>query len=390
MPRLIRVLPLVVVCALLVYVLLPGPESLPKGKPETGGEVPTFFRRVVAVGDLHGDLPNALKVLKMNNVIDDNHQWTGEVDFLVQTGDIIDRGDDTILLYQFMEDLRNQARSFGGDVISHLGNHEIMNSIGDWRYVWGSEIKTFGSVAERQRIISTGWIGAAWRTNYTITSRLPLHPSLGPPNTDYTPSGSPLSHAALSFVHGGISPTFMQATPYPSRINNLGSSLLSKLQRRKQPPPHPPNPYPGLPTDASKDEHELYGSNGPLWYRGWALEDERKVCKDIDAVLDKTGTRHLIMGHTPTFDRQVSRCKGKIIIIDTGISHAYGGVLSALRIEYTLTPVKSREYNIFGRRIRLLVGGERTYLEREVINAVYPHKTEQFVVQEREVAGDFA
>ena len=166
-------------------------------------------------------------------------------------------------------------------------------------------------------MLSRGWIGAAWRANYSVTSRVPLHPSLGPPNTDHVSSNSPLSHAALSFVHGGISPSFAQSTPYPSRINEIASSLLHKLQRRKQPPPHPPHPYPGLPTDSNQDEHELYGSNGPLWYRGWALEDEGKVCKEIDAVLEKTGTRRLIMGHTPTFDRQVSRCGGKIILIDT-------------------------------------------------------------------------
>ena len=260
-----------------------------------------------------------------------------------------------------MESLRSQARFSGGDVLSHLGNHEVMNAIGGVtsspssyptdkilfrglevalcsfgvsntlihlhhpRYVFESEIKTFGSVAERQKVLSKGWIGAAWRTNYTITSRLPLHPSLGPPNTDYVSSDSSLSHAALSFVHGGISPTFLQSTPYPSRINKIGSSLLSKLQRRKQPPPHPPHPYPGLPIHSNQDEHELYGSNGPLWYRGWALEDESKVCKEIDNVLDKTGTRRLIMGHTPTFERQVSRCGGKIIIIDT---YAFTDLLS--------------------------------------------------------------
>jgi len=382
-----RTLLLVGICSLLVYNSL-GPESLPKGEPKTGKNEPVFSRRIVAIGDLHGDFPNALRVLKMSGVIDGEQGWTGDVDFLVQTGDIIDRGDDTIQLYQLMENLRSQARFAGGDVLSHLGNHEVMNAIGDWRYVPESEIKTFGSVADRQEVLSRGWIGGAWRTNYTITSRLPLHPSLGPPNTDYFVNDSPLSHAALSFVHGGISPTFVQSTPYPSRINKIGSSLLYKLQRKKQPPPHPPHPYPGLPVDSNQDEQELYGSNGPLWYRGWALEDEGKVCSEIDDVLDKTGTRRLIMGHTPTFDRQVSRCGGKIIIIDTGISHAYGGVLSALRIEYTLTPVESREYNIFGRKVDISVANQQVYLEREAIHAIYPHKTEQFVYQEREIVGD--
>ena len=45
----------------------------------------------MAVGDLHGDMPNALKVLQLGGVVDEYGNWTGDVDYLVQTGDIIDR-----------------------------------------------------------------------------------------------------------------------------------------------------------------------------------------------------------------------------------------------------------------------------------------------------------
>jgi hypothetical protein len=186
------------------------------------------------------------------------------------------------------------------------------------RYVYPSEIKTFGSTPERQKALSTGWLGRTWRANYTVTSRLPYHPSLGMPNDDFIPgSQSPLSHAALSFVHGGISPTYLKTTPYPSRINVLGASLLRKLQTRKQATPHPPGTYPGLPSDATHEEIELYGANGPLWYRGWALDDDAKVCREVDGVLNKLGVRRLVMGHTLNFEHIVSRCDGKILLIDT-------------------------------------------------------------------------
>jgi hypothetical protein len=46
----------------------------------------------------------------------------------------------------------------------------------------------------------------------------------------------------------------------------------------------------------------MYGANGPVWYRGWALDSEEKVCKEVDGVLAKTGTRRMIMGHTPDFN----------------------------------------------------------------------------------------
>ena len=50
-----------------------------------------FTRRIVAVGDLHGDLPNAQQVLEMAGIVDEHGNWSGGVDFFVQTGDIIDR-----------------------------------------------------------------------------------------------------------------------------------------------------------------------------------------------------------------------------------------------------------------------------------------------------------
>jgi len=80
----------------------------------------------------------------------------------------------------------------------------------------------------------------------------------------------------------------------------------------------------------------MYGSNGPVWYRGWATDSDEKVCAEVDDVLARTGTRRMVMGHTPDFkvcrplifragylpmgfsQNIVSRCGGKIIIIDTG------------------------------------------------------------------------
>ena len=61
------------------------PVLTPHGSP-----VP-FTRHIVAVGDLHGDLPNARRVLHFAGVTDEYGNWTGNADFFVQTGDIIDR-----------------------------------------------------------------------------------------------------------------------------------------------------------------------------------------------------------------------------------------------------------------------------------------------------------
>jgi len=108
------------------------------------------------------------------------------------------------------------------------------------------------------------------------------------------------------------------------------------------------------------------------------LESDEKVCADVDEVLAKTGTRRMIMGHTLDLTEIVARCNGKIIIIDTGITHAYGGVLSALSINYTLTPVPGD----FPAR-------KQRWVEKEVIRALYPDRQQLLVVDEREVMGDF-
>jgi len=82
------------------------------------------------------------------------------------------------------------------------------------------------------------------------------------------------------------------------------------------------------------------------------------------------------MGHTPNFEKIVSRCNGKIIIIDTGISHAYGGALSALSVEYTLKPIP------------LLSSSEKKWREREVVKALYVDHSVILVDEERDIFGD--
>jgi 3',5'-cyclic AMP phosphodiesterase CpdA len=66
-------------------------------------------------------------------LIDTQSRWIGGTDILVQTGDIVDRGTYALDIYELMRDLRGQASQVGGKVVSILGNHEVMNAIGDWR-----------------------------------------------------------------------------------------------------------------------------------------------------------------------------------------------------------------------------------------------------------------
>jgi hypothetical protein len=67
-----------------------------------------------------------------------------------------------------------------------------------------------------------------------------------------------------------------------------------------------------------------------------------------------------------------------------GISHAYGGALSALSIHYTLTPAElPADHMPPG-------GRQQIWKEIEVVKAVYPSREEILVQNERHVEGDFS
>lgn len=74
-----------------------------------------------------------------------------------------------------------------------------------------------------------------------------------------------------------------------------------------------------------------------------------------------------------------------LILSPTGISPAYGGVLSALDVVYTLTPKYSR-----GSSDESQESTESTvYIETEKITAIYPGHRKVFVSQRREISGRF-
>ncbi|PON85853.1 Calcineurin-like phosphoesterase domain, apaH type [Trema orientale] len=105
------------------------------GNPPTHVSAPG--RRIVAVGDLHGDLDQTRCALEMAGVLSNDGQnlWTGGETVLVQLGDILDRGEDEIAILSLLRSLDIQAKAQGGAVFQVNGNHETMNVEGDFRYV---------------------------------------------------------------------------------------------------------------------------------------------------------------------------------------------------------------------------------------------------------------
>ncbi|KAG0278249.1 hypothetical protein BGZ95_004371 [Linnemannia exigua] len=132
---------------------------------------PPKYGRTVAVGDLHSDLAQTLAVLRLANVVDADSNWSGGYDTLVQTGDIVDRGPDTIAIYKLFDKLRQQAKEAGGKIVNVYGNHEVMNLGGDLRYVTEEDYDSFGGRQKRREAwdVKTGWLGQQIYNNFNIT-----------------------------------------------------------------------------------------------------------------------------------------------------------------------------------------------------------------------------
>lgn len=83
-------------------------------------------QKIIAVGDLHGDYENFLLILKNPKValVDDELHWIGGNTHLVQTGDIMDRGNEARKILYLLMRLEKEAEAAGGKVHVLLGNHE--------------------------------------------------------------------------------------------------------------------------------------------------------------------------------------------------------------------------------------------------------------------------
>lgn len=91
---------------------------------------PTSVQRTVFIGDLHSDLKQTLSTFRLAGLIaPDGTDWTGGNTTFVQTGDCVDRGNETKDIYALIEKLRSQAPQAGGQIISLLGNHEVRFSL---------------------------------------------------------------------------------------------------------------------------------------------------------------------------------------------------------------------------------------------------------------------
>ena len=109
--------------------------------------------RIVAVGDIHGDIEAFTGILREARLLDADGRWVGGRATLVQTGDYLDRGAHVREVLDLLMALERQAPKAGGRAVVLAGNHEMMNMMGDVRDVSAEAFARFadhGSEARRQ------------------------------------------------------------------------------------------------------------------------------------------------------------------------------------------------------------------------------------------------
>ena len=304
--------------------------------------------RIVAVGDLHGDFKAWTDIARAAGLIDQRGRWAGGKTVLVQIGDIVDRGPDSLKIIRNLIALQREASRKGGKVIVVLGNHEAMMVLDDTRYTTPGEYAAFvdsQSASRRDRAydINQARLEALYRTqDPKITSEqvrskwMADHP-LGwlEHKLAWAPAGELGRWAAKNvaiakigdvlFAHGGISAEYARQ-PLDVVNKRIAAAMAAADDS---------------PTSVLTDPL------GPLWYRGLVAADPdaqaaRAAAKppspplapeqELDTVLLAYGAKRMVVGHTPSLKGIQISGSGRLARIDTGNSAYYGGTLSWLEI----------------------------------------------------------
>lgn len=319
-------------------------------------------RRVVAFADVHGAYQELLSVLRETAVIDESLHWRGGDTHLVSLGDLLDRGPDSRKVLDLLMRLELEARGAGGAVHVVLGNHEVMNIVGDLRYVTDAEYAAFagsddatlreeawqlvheqeptasradfdslfpaGYFAHRQAFSATGHYGA-W---------LLARPFLLTINdTAFVHAGLPEMVARLGLdatnqtLHSQLADYLRTWTAIETELNL--SRPVGFLER------------PEALGSRGAEQHsvtlramqlaEVFTPRGPIWFRGQALCYPYTEAENLDAALGRLGVSRMVVGHTVSpSGRALNRFGGRVILLDTGmLQSVYMGSPAALVIE---------------------------------------------------------
>ena len=202
---------------------------------------PSQPEKLFVMSDPHGRLDCVVSLLQGNGVIDGNLDWSFGKNHLVVIGDVFDRGNDVTQIFWLFYELQRQASLRGGRVTMFLGNHEPMGFAGDMRYAKEKYPALAKSLSMEYRALygknsELGrWI-SSWNTVGIIGGDI--------------------------FVHGGLGKDFYDWDLPIGEVNRqMSRAIFMKNADRKA---------------LSDTLNFLYGSFGPIWYRGLVQKEEKQ------------------------------------------------------------------------------------------------------------------
>ena len=313
---------------------------------------------IFVVGDIHGAYSEIVRTLMNIKLIDENHQWIGEKAHFVSVGDLMDRGPASRKVMDLFIQLQQQAEAAGGKFHVALGNHEVMNLIGDLRYLSDQEIAEF-SQDESPELRDKAYKG------YLKTNQQSHNEDIESEfNTSY-PAGYFARKEAFSeagvygkwllslpfvvqindqlFAHGGLSKLTLNYSL--EKFNKEAKSGLikylkmwEKLQNRAKLSPLIPykkrvsiveqlKPSKYTKRFLRAQKHFILSLQGPTWYRGNAQCHPYFENDILSSALNNWQAKHLWVGHTTSQTRTpLSRLDNQLTIMDTGMlaSHYQG------------------------------------------------------------------
>jgi hypothetical protein len=299
----------------------PAPKPAPASAPSEARPVidDTSFRypsaeRIVAIGDLHGDVQATRAALRLAGALGADDHWAGGKLVVVQTGDQLDRGDDEPDILDLLDRLSAEAKAAGGALHTLNGNHEVMNVQGDFRYVTPDGFRDYpaaDSAGAHERMLERlpaeqRGRAAAFLPGQTVAKRLATRPSI-------------IQIGDNVFVHGGILARHVR--------HGLG-----KINREIQE---------WMAAPSTKDAPSIAtDQRGPLWLRVHSDGvPTSSTCDDLGTALDWLSAKRLVVGHTVQRQGINSACQGRVWRIDVGLSRHYGSPPSVLEIRGDTTRV---------------------------------------------------
>ncbi len=262
-------------------------------------------KRVVAIGDVHGDLGALKDLLMATKAVDARGKWIGGELIVVQTGDLLDRGDDEQEIIDWLERLEGEAAKAGGAFYWLLGNHELMNAAGDFRYVTAGGFSDFQGVPA----LDFAAVVKAPPVMQARAAAFLVGPKAGPYARILSGQNTIRIVGDTVFSHAGVT------EPWVSKLDRV--NLESRCWLAGQLP-------------ASQIPEVLTDDESPVWTR--ALGGDLVDCDALARTLAQLGAARMVVGHTVQEEGITSTCGGALWRIDGGMSAHYGGRLQALEL----------------------------------------------------------